>query len=228
MNYYSRNEKSPVRWAAVATAGYMVVLACLFIFVKLDPESVERSADEILVEFVEPEPESEPQPQPPVAEPQMHDHVAAEENEQQVSGTDQETRTVNQRALFRMNKGGSDEPENAGNPKAKEAETDAARGDGGGLNPEGNYQLDKGLQGRGLVGKLPVPSFPGNSSGKIVIRVRVDQNGRVTNADFEPVGSTISDGTMIEAARQAALKARFTESRSYVEGGTITYYFNLK
>lgn len=230
MHYYDdQNDRRPVRWAAIATVLYAGVSLLLFLFVKFDLESVARSADEILVEFVEPEPIPEPQPpRPQVAEPQMHDRVAVKDNEQQVSGTDRETRTVNPRALFRSPKGGSDEPENAGNPKAQEAEKDAASGDGGGLNPVGNAELDQGLQGRGLVGVLPKPSFPGNLRGKIVIRVTVNQNGVVTNADFVSVGSTLSDGAMIEAARQAALKARFTESRSFIEGGTITYYFNLE
>lgn len=229
MQYYDQNDRQPVRWAAISTALYVVAALCLFVFVKFDLDEITRTADEILVEFVEPQPEPEPQPpKPQVAEPQMHDHVSAEENEQQVTGTDQQTRTVNQRALFRMNKGGSDEPENAGNPKAEEAEKDAAHGDGGGLNPIGNDQLDKGLQGRGLVGSLPRPSYPGNSTGKVVVRVTVDKNGFVTNAVYEPSGSTSSDGELVRAAIEAAKKARFTESRSYVEGGTITYYFNLK
>lgn len=229
MEYYDQNDRQPVRWAAIATAIYIVVILCLFLLVKLDLDDIVRSTDEILVEFVEPEPQPEPQPpQPKVSEPQMHDRLAAEDNEQQVTGTDQQTRTVNQRALFRMNKGGSDEPENAGNPKAQEAEEDSAHGDGGGLNPVGNDQLDKGLQGRGLVGTLPRPSYPGNSSGKVVVRVTVDKNGHVTNAVYEPSGSTSSDGALVRAAIEAAKKARFTESRSYVEGGTITYYFNLK
>lgn len=229
MEYYEQNDKRPVRWASAAAVLYVVAALCLFVAVKFDLEEVMRSADEILIEFTEPEPEPEPKrPQPQVAEPQMHDHLAAEENEQQVSGTDQQTRTVNPQALFRMNKGGSDEPENAGNPKAEMADKDSAHGDGGGLNPKGNYELDKGLQGRGLVGELPVPTFSGSRSGKIVIRVTVDKNGVVTSATFVPVGSTLSDGAMVEAARKAALKARFAESRAFVEGGTITYYYTLQ
>lgn len=229
MRYYSENDNRPYRWAAVWTAVYAVVLGCLFFFVKYDIEAASRNADEIVVEFVEPEPEPEPQPpRPEVAEPQMHDNVAAEENEQQVSGQDKDTRTVNPRALFRMAKSGSDEPENAGNPKAKEDETDSARGDGGGLNPVGTDQLDKGLQGRGLVGALPKPSYPGNSIGKVIIRVTVNQHGQVTSAVYEPSGSTSSDSALIDAAIAAARKARFTESKSYTDGGTITYYFNLK
>ena len=229
MEYYEQNDKRPVRWASAAAVLYVVAALCLFVAVKFDLEEVMRSADEILIEFTEPEPEPEPKrPQPQVAEPQMHDHLAAEENEQQVSGTDQQTRTINPQALFRMNKGGSDEPENAGNPKAEMADKDSAHGDGGGLNPVGNDQLDKGLQGRGLVGSLPRPSYPGNSTGKVVIRVTVDKNGAVTSAVYEPNGSTSADAALIKAAREAALKARFTESRTFVEGGTITYYFNLK
>ena len=119
------------------------------------------------------------------------------------------------------------EAESVGNPKAAEGVENKARGDGGGLNPQGNDQLDKGLQGRGLVGTLPKPAYPGNTGGKIVIRVEVDEHGRVTSAKFEPSGSTSHDSAMIEAAIEAAYKARFTESRSIIEGGTITYRFNL-
>ena len=97
----------------------------------------------------------------------------------------------------------------------------------GGLNSLGNDQLDEGLRGRGLVGSLPVPSYPGNASGKIVIRVAVDQHGKVTSATYEPKGSTSSDGALIAAAIAAAKRAQLTESRSYVQGGTITYNFKL-
>lgn len=229
MRYYSENNRPQLLWASISTAAYVVILVLLFFCVRFDLQSAERTANEILVEFTEPEPEPEPE-QPPreeVAEPQMHDNVAAEDNEQQVTGTDTETRTVNQQALFRMNKGGSDEAENAGNPKAPEGDKDAARGDGGGLNPQGTDQLDAGLQGRGLVGALPKPSYPGNSAGKVIIRVKVNYRGEVTSAEFEPKGSTTNDSALIEAARAAARKARFTEGRD-LEGGTITYLFNLQ
>jgi len=64
------------------------------------------------------------------------------------------TQTPNPKALFKMNKGGADEPDNAGNPRAPEGE-DKASGTGPGLNPDGLDQLDQGLKGRGLVGDLP-------------------------------------------------------------------------
>lgn len=137
------------------------------------------------------------------------------------------TQTPNPRALFKMNKGGVDEPDNAGNPRAPEGE-DKASGKGPGLNPDGLDQLDQGLKGRGLVGALPKPDYPGNRSGKVVIRVTVDASGRVTGASFEPKGSTESDPRLVEAAIAAARKARFTESRAAVQGGTITYIFRME
>ena len=60
-----------------------------------------------------------------------------------------------------------------------------------------------------------------------MIRVTVDQHGRVTNATYEPKGSTSSDAALIAAAKSAAMRARFTESRSFIQGGTITYNFKL-
>ena len=168
-------------------------------------------------------------PQRPVVrtEAPRHQNLSTRENTQQVTGTDQKTQTVNRRAIFHSNKGGVDEPEDLGNPTAREGDENLASGDGGGLNPIGNDQLDEGLRGRGLVGNLPVPSYPGNVSGKIVVRVAVDQHGRVTQATYEPKGSTSSDAALISAAIAAAKKARFTESRSFVQGGTITYNFRL-
>lgn len=229
MYYYDPNDKMPVRGAAVAAALYVLTLVCLFVFVSFDFGRNRSSAsEEIMVEFVEPPEPTPPQPKVTATEAPMHEDLSPVENDRQVSGADEQTRTVNPRALFKMNKGGSDEPDDVGNPKASQGETDEAKGRGGGLNPVGNDQLDTGLQGRGLVGSLPQPTYPGNESGKVVIRVTIDKSGRVTNAVYEPKGSTTSDPAMVNAAIAAARKALFTESRSFVEGGTITYKFNLK
>lgn len=51
----------------------------------------------------------------------------------------------------------------------------------------------------------------------------VDASGRVTSAAYEPKGSTTDAAELVEAAKAAARKARFTESRAAVQGGTITY-----
>uniref|UniRef100_UPI0027D96D42 TonB family protein n=1 Tax=uncultured Alistipes sp. TaxID=538949 RepID=UPI0027D96D42 len=168
--------------------------------------------------------------QPPVrttTEPRVHDRTAPVEQTAQVAGKDEVTQTPNPRAMFNMNKGGADEPDNVGNPRAPEGD-DKASGTGPGLNPDGLDQLDQGLKGRGLAGALPKPSYPGSKSGKIVVRVTVDASGKVTGAAYEPKGSTESDAELVAAAIEAARKARFTESRATVQGGTITYIFRME
>ena len=53
-------------------------------------------------------------------------------------------------------------------------------------------------------------------------------DNKVTGASFEPKGSTTDAAELIEAAKAAARKARFTESRAAVQGGTITYIFRME
>ena len=213
MYYYDPNGKSPRRWAAIAAAAYVLLIAASFALVSFDFRKIhDKPGDTILVDFTEP-PAPE-RPKPPVkaaTEPRVHDKAAPVEQTAQVAGKDETTQTPNPKALFKMNKGGADEPDNAGNPRAPQGE-DKASGDGPGLNPDGLDQLDQGLQGRGLVGNLPKPSYPGSKSGKVVIRVTVDAKGKVTGASYEPKGSTTDAAELVEAAKSAALKARFTES----------------
>ena len=229
MYYYDPDNKSPRRWAMIATEVYGVLLAGSFALVSFDFSPVtDKPGDTILVDFTEP-PVPEP-PRPPVKvanEPRVHDVAAPVEQTAQVAGKDPVTQTPNPKALFKMNKGGADEPDNAGNPRAPEGE-DKASGTGPGLNPDGLDQLDQGLKKRGLVGDLPKPKYRGAKEGKIIIDVTVDATGKVTGASYQPKGSTITDGYLIEDAKAAALKARFTEKNTPIEGGTITYIFRLK
>ena len=216
-------------WAWLVTALYVLLVTVAFAWVSFDFDNDRnRHSDIIYVEMV-PEPPVQPDPPKRVAEAPRHERVATTDNTQQVTGTDEQTRTGNPRAIFHMNKGGVDEEHTGGNPYATEDEQDKASGTGGGLNPRGTDQLDTGLQGRGLVGDLPLPVFPNdNRSGKVVIRVTVNSDGTVASAVYEQRGSTTNDGVLVEAAKKAALKARFAESSAAVQGGTITYIFSLR
>ena len=225
MNYYEENDDRPKLYAGVAATAYAVVMAALLLLVYI-PMKIPQENEMIIVEIID-EPRPKPRPVVTSQAPRHQNLSSTKQNSQQVTGKDEQTQTVNRRALFHSNKGGVDEPEDLGNPYAKQGEENLASGDGGGLNPVGNDQLDEGLRGRGLVGNLPKPSYPGNVGGKIVIRVTVDQHGKVTNATYEPKGSTSSDQALIAAAISAAKRARFTESRSFIQGGTITYNFKL-
>ena len=225
MNYYDEKDDRPKLYAGVAAALYGVALAALLLLVYLPVRHIETPTM-MEIEFID-EPKPAPKPKVTSQAPRHENLSTTKQNTQQVTGKDEVTQTVNPRAIFKSNKGGVDEPEDLGNPYAKQGEENLANGTGGGLNSMGNDQLDEGLRGRGLVGSLPVPAYPGNVSGKIVIRVTVDQHGKVTNATYEPKGSTSSDAGLISAAIAAAKRAQFTESRSYMQGGTITYNFKL-
>ena len=60
--------------------------------------------------------------------------------------------------------------------------------------------------------------------------VVVDQYGTVINAIPGVKGTTVQDATLWEAARKAALEAKFNISQSApaVQEGTISYVFTLK
>lgn len=218
-------------WAIIATIIYAAGIALVMLYGVVHIEQPPEKEAMLFVEFIEPEPEmsseSAATPAPDVA-PQ-HQVVSDQDSSQQTDGEAPKTQTVNPRALFKMNQGGVDNPENSGNPYAQQSDKDQSNGSSDGLNPVGSDALDEGLQGRGLVGALPMPVYPaGNRGGTVVVRVSVDKEGNVTSATYEPKGSTTSDSSLVEAAIKAAKRAKFTESAAYMQGGTITYLFKLK
>jgi TonB family protein len=63
----------------------------------------------------------------------------------------------------------------------------------------------------------------------VVVKVTVDKNGLVKNAEAGVRGSNTADPDLIAAARRAALQARFNVDSNApdVQTGTITYRFVL-
>lgn len=86
------------------------------------------------------------------------------------------------------------------------------------------------LTGRSTVGSLPEPSYPIQEAGKVVVEITVDQQGTVIKAVPGARGTTVQDSKLWDAARVAALKARFNkdEKAASIQTGTITYIFKLK
>jgi len=86
------------------------------------------------------------------------------------------------------------------------------------------------VTGRSLMGTLPEPEYNVNKSGKVVVKITVDQYGSVISAIPGHTGTTVQDNTLWNAAKQAALKAKFNISSTApaVQEGTITYIFKLK
>jgi len=86
------------------------------------------------------------------------------------------------------------------------------------------------LKGRNVLGTLPKPSYSAQLEGTVVVQIKVDQYGNVTEAIPGVEGTTVTDKTLWNAARSAAMKAHFNQSASApaVQSGTITYIFKLK
>ena len=85
------------------------------------------------------------------------------------------------------------------------------------------------LEGRNPV-SLPKPEYNAQVSGTVVVRIRVNREGKVISAEPGQRGTTITDGSLWESAKKAALKARFNakSDAAYTQAGTITYHFVLQ
>ena len=103
--------------------------------------------------------------------------------------------------------------------------------------PDGNTREGKTegsanahVKGRNVVGSLPRPTYASQTEGIVVVQVKVDQYGNVTEAIPGAEGTTVTDKTLWNAARNAAMKAHFNMDAHApaVQSGTITYIFKLK
>ena len=82
------------------------------------------------------------------------------------------------------------------------------------------------LSGRSIgSGGLPRPAYTEREEGKIVIRILVDPNGNVIQADIDR-GTNIANITMRNSALDAAKRAKFNKIQSTNnQSGTITYNY---
>lgn len=86
------------------------------------------------------------------------------------------------------------------------------------------------LKGRTVIGSLPKPSYGIQAEGTVVVQIKVDQYGNVTEAIPGAEGTTVTDKELWKAARNAAMKAHFNmkSDATALQTGTITYVFKLK
>ncbi|HUX53304.1 MAG TPA: TonB family protein [Williamwhitmania sp.] len=98
----------------------------------------------------------------------------------------------------------------------------------GGGNGNGNVPSFN-LAGRGYL-TLPTPKYNSLAEGKVVVEITVDRNGNVVKASPTIKGSTVQDEKLFEAAKDAALKAKFNVKQDAppYQTGTITYNFRLQ
>ncbi|MFT5749243.1 MAG: colicin import membrane protein [Ancylomarina sp.] len=113
----------------------------------------------------------------------------------------------------------------SGNQGQKNGSPDSDNYTSSGLGNKG-YSFD--LKGRNSI-SIPKPKYNLQESGKVVVEVTVDRNGKVTNARPGVSGSTTANINLLEAAKKAALKASFNSDSNApaYQRGTITYHFQL-
>lgn len=92
---------------------------------------------------------------------------------------------------------------------------------------KGSGRVGGGLGNRGVLHE-PQISDRSQKTGRIVISVCVDKNGKVIKADYTQKGSTTTDSELKEIARKAALQFKFTLSEIEEQCGTITVDFKIK
>ena len=94
----------------------------------------------------------------------------------------------------------------------------------------GNKGVEYSLKGRTADGEWPLPEYPIEEQGKVVVNITVDKNGNVIRAEATPSGSTFQNKELWRAAERAAYKAKFNKAPEAAaeQHGSITYHFNLK
>ena len=114
-----------------------------------------------------------------------------------------------------------DQGDPEGDPTAKNHE-----GDSKGL---GNIGVGYDLAGRNLLAVPPIEETY-KETGKVVVSIKVDRNGKVIFAKYMVKGSTSTDPKLIRLAEEAAQQAKFSANSQAAEEqfGSITFTFKLK
>ncbi len=239
MNNYNHEDNTSRWWGGAALLLYLIGVVCIMLFVNFDFSREEQIEQEgILINFgvsnvgkgAEDLPSTDLPSPPPVQsvsqeevveEPLIDERseVAIPTPVQEVQEVQERPREVNQRAIFPGRTQSSDAVSQGESTKEEIGNAGDVSG-----SPDG---VEYTLTGRSIVGELPKPDYRENVTGKIIVDVVVNEEGRVTRATYRAQGSTTNNSALIDAARAAALKARFTESDSFVQGGTITYIFKM-
>lgn len=96
----------------------------------------------------------------------------------------------------------------------------------------GSISKGNGIVGGGLAGRkvLEIPAVSENSqkTGKVVVKVCVGSNGKVSSAKFTQQGSTTLDAKLIRLAEKGAAKYLFSSADIESQCGSITFDFKVR
>lgn len=108
---------------------------------------------------------------------------------------------------------------------------------GSGDDPKGEGALSgiskgNGIVGGGLIGRkaieIPAVAETSQKSGRVVVKVCVASDGKVTSARYTQQGSTTSDTQLVRMAEKGAAKYRFSPAELETQCGIITFDFKLQ
>ncbi len=250
-----QERKSRVTGVALTASAHVALLICCFFmgYTYLDPPPPEQ--EQILIEFEEPEisrprqtwngtrPQAyEPDPTKAInlvqrAESPIEGTKANEAPESVIDDfgdveveQPKREKEIDRRALFSAadNKTQKDTLAQQTARDVKDA-LKAGHASGNTRTGETAGEPNAKLAGRSVNGTLPKPSYGVQESGKVVVDIWVDQYGTVQKAVAGADGTTVTDKTLWQAARKAALGAHFNMSADApaLQKGTITYIFKL-
>jgi TonB family protein len=99
-------------------------------------------------------------------------------------------------------------------------------GDGDGKGTGKGSGISYDLAGRNPMA-LPKPAYNSPKSGRVVVDISVDENGKVISAKAGGRGTTVQDASLFREAEAAARRSKFSPSKDGAEKqvGTITYLF---
>lgn len=166
---------------------------------------------------------------PALTEEKEEQPIQKEQEEEEKKPLPKEEPKVNPRALYTPDKSDQDETGNQGSG-SEMADQGKESGSNESKKDEGVAGMGEGisfkLEGRGSI-LLPKPAYESMEQGKVVVKIWVNKQGKVTRALPGVQGTTITDQRLRQLARDAALKAVFTPdpNASDIQVGTITYNF---
>lgn len=250
-----QHKKSRVTGVALTVSMHIALLLCCFLtgFTYLDPPPPEQ--EQILIEFDEPVIEKpkqtwngtrpravEPDPEKDINLVQRSEaqHQGTKSNEAPEAKVDEvgdvdvpepkREKEIDRRALFSAADNKTQKDTLAAQTANKVSESlKAGHAQGNTKTGETSGEPNAKLEGRSVNGTLPRPTYGVQKAGKVVVEIWVDNYGNVQKAIAGAEGTTVTDNTLWQAARKAALGAHFNMSAEApaLQKGTITYIFKL-
>ncbi|MCF8335075.1 MAG: TonB family protein [Bacteroidales bacterium] len=175
--------------------------------------------------------EKEEEQQEQETQPTDTEQEEQQESQQQEEETQPE-REVNENALYpgqSTEESGESEGETEGSGNQGRESGSPLSDNHANIDSQGMGGIDFSLQGRNPE-SLPKPDYNYQVEGKVVVEITVDKYGNVTKAVSGVKGSTTLNDKLLNAAKKAALKAKFdrkSDAPAY-QKGTITYFFRLQ